>query len=227
MGQLERRARRLELSGALGASARSRRLRLYVIASLDSGRAAAGLRPEQLARTVRQLMKREATPLRAFALRSLKVALAVGGVLGVLFGLACALSPGARAYFFPPNLARTAGWQLSSTFPGMPAAGVGAGGPGPLFFHTLEENGPSITLTFPRPIVARSIKIKNREDCCQERALPLNVESITPGGEQLLCQRRAPFQTWTCRTKGVRTQRIRIRHPGPTILHLAEIEVYE
>jgi len=57
--------------------------------------------------------------------------------------------------------------------------------------------------------------------------LPLNVEVMEADGPRLLCQRRSPFQSWTCNTGGVRTRTLRIRRPGPTMLHLRRIEVYE
>jgi hypothetical protein len=47
-------------------------------------------------------------------------------------------------------------------------------------------------------------------------------------GWRLLCQRRSPFTSWTCRPAApVATNRIRIQVPQETMLHLKRVAVYE
>lgn len=182
---------------------------------------------QELGPTIQRRLREGAAPIRALLRSSLLVCGAAVLGVGFLIGVASAISPGARHYFFPPNLAASAGWQTSSAFPGTPPGGVGPSSPWPLFFHTVEETNASITIALPRPALVRRVRIRNREDCCQERAVPLDVEALGKDGPRLLCQRRTPFSTWTCNTDGVRTQRLRLRHPGLGTLHLAEIEVFE
>jgi len=176
---------------------------------------------------VARRMKEAAEPIRDLAWGAAWLVLTLLFAAALLVGASCAVSASARAYFFPPDLAALARWQTSTTYPGGPQSGLGAGSPGPLFFHTLEQQDASIVLTFQRTVAIRRVRITNRSDCCQERALPLNVETLGPKGHRLLCQRRSPFDRWTCDADGVRTQALRIRHPGTGTLHLARIEVFE
>jgi hypothetical protein len=73
----------------------------------------------------------------------------------------------------------------------------------------------------------RKIQIDNRADCCEERALPLNVQVPDGKGWRMVCQRRAPFARWTCRPPPTTTQKIRIELPGHTALHLKRVSVFE
>jgi hypothetical protein len=147
-------------------------------------------------------------------------------ICGALFLLALAV-PSGRAWLFPRDLGRTAHWQVTSALGGNGKSGVGTSSDDPLFFHTASENNPSIDLDFGKVVHVRRVVIENRADCCGERALPLNVEIPGADGPRLLCQRRAPFRSWTCDTGGVRTKTLRIRRPGVSMLHLRRIEVYE
>jgi len=227
LARLEKRARRLELRSGPD-SRRARRLRVHVLERLDPTFDVGGVDSAELPQLARRRLWQEAEPIRRLLWTSLALLAGVCVVVALVIGAACAVSPVVRAHFFPPNLAAHAAWQLSSTFPGMPGSGIGPSGPSPLFFHTLDENNASITIKLPRPARVRSVRIVNREDCCRERALPLNVSALSPEGEQLLCQRRAPFRSWTCQPNTpVRTDTVRVRHPGQGILHLASIEVYE
>jgi len=227
LSKMEQRARRLWLKRAPGFEARSRRLRLGILRTLKPSLDAKALTDAELSLAVRQSMKEEAAPIRRLLL--VTGALGFASVLGLslVIGLLSWASPTVRSVFFPPDQAARASWQLSSSFPGLPASGIGARSDGDLFFHTTEEMNPSVVLSFSRTVTVRRVRIHNREDCCQERALPLNVESLGPDGEEMLCQRRAPFQSWTCHVPGVRTKSLRIRHPGFGTLHLKAIEVYE
>jgi len=147
--------------------------------------------------------------------------------LGIVVALLALVSPAVRARVFPTDLGLTARYKTSSTLPGIPQEGVGTYARGEVFFHTNWENRPHIDLNFGRPVRVRKVRIENRQDCCGERSLPLDVKAIGKSGERFLCQRRAPFDAWTCQAGGVRTSRIRIEVPGPSMLHLRSIEVYE
>jgi len=208
---------------------RARRLYLYVLKECGQPWAAEDRQTttESLGRSARRALQTLIRPLKRALLRRILLTV-VGAVVICGAGLLVALSiPSARAWLFPPDLGRTAQWRVTSAMGGNGKTGVGAGSDAPIFFHTVQENNPHIDLDFGKVVSVRRVVIENRSDCCGERALPLNVEVMEADGPRLLCQRRSPFQSWTCNTGGVRTRTLRIRRPGPTMLHLRRIEVYE
>ena len=168
-------------------------------------------------------------------MRGVAPAVIVVLILSVLgFVLVCTLPPW-RHRWFPPDLGSTARWTTSSQYPNTAQQGLGTASPKnntgaadpPFFFHTLDQQDPYIDLEFERPVRVRRVLIENRSDCCEERALPLNVEIPGASSPRILCQRRSPFEVWTCSVKDVTTRRLRIRHPGKAMFHLRRIEVYE
>ena len=153
--------------------------------------------------------------------------LALGG-LAALALLAAVVSPAARAWLRPPDLGATAAWVASSALEGAAPSGDSTRAAGPYFVHTQSEERPYVDITLPRAAKVRKIRIWNRTDCCQMRTLPLNVEVPDGDGWRLLCQRRSPFSSWTCRPDApVATNRIRIQVPQQTMLHLKRVAVYE
>lgn len=209
---------------------RARRLYLHVLSQCGSAldvREQRALDVDALAQAARRALQAFVRPLQVALLR--RSAWVVGCAV-VICGVAMlvALSiPAARARLFPPDLGRNARFTISSAMGGLSTHGVGTGSVDPLFFHTNQENDPYIEVDLGKVANVRRVVIENRQDCCGERALPLNVEVMEKDGPRLLCQRRSPFQTWTCNTGGVRTQKLRVRRPGPAMLHLRRIEVYE
>lgn len=227
---LQARATRLALRRLPGDEARSRRLHLHIARSGPKG-----MEPE----------RHEAEPARRAALAVDVLVRARRWIVAryVLFiaalvatGLALVLaaslfSSALRQRVFPTDLGRTAHWKTSSVLGPLPGQGTGTdarrGPDANLFFHTQFESDPHIDVDFGRPVRLREIRVKNRADCCGERALPLNVEALGTSGPRLLCQRRAPFRSWTCHAGGVVTQKIRVRVAGTNMLHLQSVEVYE
>lgn len=177
----------------------------------------------QAARAIREFSR----PLWVGVARAGLLTLGLGIGLGIVVALLALVSTTVRARVFPTDLGLTARYKASSTMPGLAQEGVGTYARGEVFFHTNWENRPHIDVDFGRVVRVRKVRIENRQDCCGERALPLDVTAIGKSGERFLCQRRAPFDTWTCQAGGVRTRRIRIEVPGPSMLHLRSIEVYE
>jgi hypothetical protein len=167
-------------------------------------------------------------PYRRFWWRALALAAtAAVACLGVAL-LVSAVSPPVRHWLFPRDLARNARWVASSTIPGHPGAGVGPSSDGPYFVHTSSEAHPAVEVTLPRVARIREIRVENRGDCCGERELPLDVEIPDHGGWRLICQRHAPFSTWTCHPKQpLRAQTVRISLPSGGLLHLRKIAVFE
>ena len=205
------------------------------VSGIDSPPVDEGERPDRdrrpdWRRAAKRALDRVREPYRACALGLLTIgaALAAGAVLVVL--LVSALSPTLRARLFPRDLARRRAWTASSADPGYARSGVGPSGKGPLFFHTTSSDHPwlEIDLGSERRITAGLIE--TRADCCQERALPLNVEILdSQGGSpawKLIAQRRSPFSVWGFSVEPVRARTVRVRLAGSGMLHLKRIAIY-
>lgn len=209
---------------------RARRLYCYILKECD-GHQTVPQTPDsemdRLGRAARHALRDLIRPLKRVLLRRALWVLTIAFVIcGAALLLVLAL-PSGRAWLFPADLGRTARWHASSAMGGSVTRGVGTNSDGPLFFHTISQDDPYVDLDLGKVVNVRRVVIENRSDCCGERALPLNVEVMEAGGPRLLCQRRSPFRSWTCATGGVKTQTLRIHRPGPTMLHLRRVEVYE
>jgi hypothetical protein len=171
-------------------------------------------------------VKRAQEPIRALAagLAVFASALAVATVLVLLVG--CALSPHWKGRLFPRDLAAGKPWVTNSTAYGLPASGFGPSSSEPLFFHTGIINNPHVDIDLGAEHTIRSIEVENRPDCCQERALPLDVKVLVGETWQLVAERRAYFSTWSYDITPVRAQKIRFERPGSSVFHLKRISVY-
>jgi hypothetical protein len=229
----------LRLRRPRGWEARSRRLYRHAVATLGElvpayaeGAAAApspgqaGPAPSDPALDARRALRRGTAPYRGFiaALARLLAGLLLVVLLGL--GAAAAVSPAFRLRLFPRDLAAGRPWNAGSGDLGMPASGVGPSSDGNLFFHTGVVKNPAVEIDLGGEHVVRSILVENRTDCCQERALPLDVETWDGRGWRLVAERRAAFKVWEYDVGPVRTSRIRFRHPGTGYFHLKRISVY-
>jgi hypothetical protein len=166
------------------------------------------------------------TPYRvgAIGLAALAAMIALGALLLALG--ASAVSPSVRSRLFPRDLARGRPWTVSSAYPGHDSSGLGPSSSKPLFFHTTLSDHPFIEIDLGDKHLIRSVLIRNRADCCAERAMPLNVEVFVGQGWRLVAQRRSPFSVWEHDVQPVRARRVRIRLAGTGYLHLKRISVY-
>ena len=174
----------------------------------------------------RRALRNATAPYRGFiaALARLVAGLAVVVALGT--GTASALSPTFRARLFPRDLAAGRPWDAGSGDQGLPAKGVGPSTDGNLFFHTAAVKNPTVEIDLGGEHVVRAIRVDNRSDCCQLRALPLDVEIWDGTGWRLIAERRAAFKVWKYEVGPVRTSKIRFRRPGTDYFHLKRISVY-
>lgn len=117
-------------------------------------------------------------------------------------------------------------WQASSTVSGYPLSGKLAPLKDGLLFHTAKQRGPSLVIDMKAPRKVREIVIKNRQDCCAERGLPLIVEVGDRLDSFVLVGRQADvFSEWDV-TFPERTARyVRLRSTATTYLHLGEISI--
>lgn len=128
----------------------------------------------------------------------------------------------------PPNLARgkpTEASSLRSSYDS--AAGVVDGITDAVGVHTRSEKDPWVTVDLGAPQPVAGVRVTNRSDCCQERALPLVLE-VSDDGEQFVevARRTRWFWRWSQRVRARPVRFVRLRVDGKSVLHLNEIEVY-
>ncbi len=160
---------------------------------------------------------RAAPPLRRFRgwlVQGRHALVAIGVALLAAAAAAWALRAELRLV---PDLARGRAWQTSSQL----AADSS------LLFHTALEASPWAVVDLGARRTFSQIKVRNRNDCCQTRAVPLLVEISGDGASwRLLARREAPFQTWSRRFGSVSARYVRLRVDRASYLHLSNVEIY-
>ena len=218
----------LRLRRVRGWETRSRRLYRRSVRSLGdlASPVEAAAQDNDPALAARRALRRAAEPYRAFLAGFARLAIALATVTSLVLIVGCVLSASFRTRLFPRDLAAGRPWTASSADNGMAASGVGPSSEAPLFFHTTNSLNPWIEIDLGGEHVIRSVLVENRRECCQERALPLNVEVWNGDAWQLVAQRRTTFSVWKYDVGPIRGQRIRFLHPGTNYLHLKRISVY-
>ena len=123
---------------------------------------------------------------------------------------------GVRALVLGPNLVSGKPFRTSSDWVLCPCDG--------LFFHTNRENNPWLEYDLGKPKVIHRIEIKNRPDCCEERAVPLIVETSNDRTTWTeLVRRDEVFTTWTVEFPKRTARYVRFRVPRVTELHFNEV----
>ncbi len=108
-----------------------------------------------------------------------------------------------------------------------PATHVVVGSDAPLLFHTEEQESPfyEIDLGAPQPVAA--VEAVNREDCCQDRALPLVIALSTDGQTYVEVGRKdRPFDTWRATFAPFPARYVKLSVPRKTVFHLKSVAVY-
>ena len=142
----------------------------------------------------------------AFAALILVAGLTVAGVLGMLL-------------FAPKDLAQGQPWRASSALPALFSANI--------MFHTNEELNPWFEVDLGRPKSVRSLYVKNRADCCQDRAVPLLAEVSTDRSNwRQVARSDTSFAVWGPTFPPVQARYVRLRVPRLTALHLEHVKVY-
>jgi hypothetical protein len=128
-----------------------------------------------------------------------------------------------------PNIALHRPVTISSQFPGEGTDHdlLVDGDTTNLGFHTTA--GPNqfvvIDLGTVKPI--SKVVVTNRADCCQERAVPLNLEVSNDGTSyHKIAERRELFDTWTADKLNTKARYVKLSLGASNFLHLSEVEVY-
>jgi hypothetical protein len=142
--------------------------------------------------------------------------------LGLLVVAVGALVLGAAHLLRGPDLAAKRPFELSSVYQGCNAPGKCA----ELMFHTEREEKPWATIDLGSSKTVSSVEVKNRTDCCSERAIPLVVELSTDNRNfSEVARRDADFAFWEPRFKAQQARYVRLRSLQTTALHLKGIVI--
>jgi hypothetical protein len=153
--------------------------------------------------------------------RALRLALVVAALLLGFITL--------RPFYPKSNLAAGKPWKASSTYTVCDPAKHSCGGATDtdIFFHTLEDDSPWVEIDLGEPTRISEVTVRNRTDCCTDRALPLVVEVASePGAWKEVARRTESFGTWEPTFKPVRARYVRLRVPRKTFLHLVEFSIH-
>jgi hypothetical protein len=174
-------------------------------------------------RCAEALLEAADAPARALdELRAQRV-VRVGGLGLLLLALAVVSRPLARA--LETDLAQGKPWRASSNGHAActsPAQECGS----TFFFHTKSERKPWVEIDLGAPLQFSALRVRNRSDCCTERAVPLVVE-VSDDAQTFrpIAETTTNFQTWTPEFEPVRARYVRLRASGSTILHLSGVSV--
>ena len=97
-----------------------------------------------------------------------------------------------------------------------------------MFFHTREQANPWVEFDLERTVPISRIVVANRTDCCQERAIPLTIEtSVDRRTWREIARRDDSFVTWD-KTFLFRphARYVRLRSMHVAAFHLARVEIH-
>jgi len=154
--------------------------------------------------------------------------LVVGGLLALLVAILVARAVGALLEA-RHDLAANARWSTSSRFwiGGCASPRQDCAESPHYFFHTVEENDPWIVFDLGRVRQTTSVVVKNRTDCCAERAVPLVIELSTDAQHwTVVASRTTTFDVWRASYAKTRARYVKLHLPRPDgILHLKSVRV--
>jgi len=121
-----------------------------------------------------------------------------------------------------PDLAKGKPFRASSMQPGCAEDESCAA----LMFHTTQEPNPWVEIDLGAVKPVRLVEVRNRVDCCQQRAVPLVAElSKDRKTWTEVARRDTDFSTWTANFPRTSARYVRLRAPRITMLHLEKVVV--
>jgi hypothetical protein len=95
-------------------------------------------------------------------------------------------------------------------------------------FHTNNESNPFVVIDLGISKNIREFVVYNRQECCQERAVPLFIEVSDDGKKyHVIDERRESFDKWiSTPPAGAKGRFVRFRLGKTEYFHLAEVEIY-
>ena len=92
--------------------------------------------------------------------------------------------------------------------------------------HTEYEANPWMVIDLLKLRPVHGVSIRNREDCCDERCIPLVVE--VAGDDQHfveVARQGETFDVWKAEFPARQARYVRLRVEATTMLHLREIKI--
>lgn len=128
----------------------------------------------------------------------------------------------------PPDLAAKKPWRASSKYADChPERFDCSGAKTGIFFHTNFENGPWVEVDLLAPTTFSRATVRNRTDCCQERAVPLILEvSDDRTTWREVARHEVTFSRWEPKFEPTTARYVRLRVPRQTFLHLDAFKVH-
>jgi len=158
--------------------------------------------------------------------RALKVGLLLVTIVGIAWG-----AVSLREWMVElDNIARGKPWTVSSQYATASCRSPAQKCPESpsFFFHTNEESQPWVEFDLGTVQPLSSVKVKNREDCCSDRAVPLLVETSSDGKQwKQQARKNDVFTTWTAEFPRVDARWVRLRLARKGMLHLAGVDIYK
>ncbi|MEI9952429.1 MAG: discoidin domain-containing protein [Pseudomonadota bacterium] len=94
------------------------------------------------------------------------------------------------------------------------------------FFHTEEENKPSVVFDLHRVQSLSGVEVENRRDCCFERALPLIVQvSSDEQHWKTVATRRDEFTSWRASFPSEQARWVKLSVGRRSFLHLSSVRL--
>lgn len=95
------------------------------------------------------------------------------------------------------------------------------------FFHTTQENDPWVVIDLGKVKQTSSVVVRNRIDCCAERAVPLVIElSADKKTWTVVGTQTTPFESFRASFARTRARYVKVHVPKPDgILHLKSVRV--
>jgi F5/8 type C domain len=181
-----------------------------------------------------ELKLRERTAVALVALAAPQEPPAVGriarwGAIGILAALVAFVGVAtARWALSKPDLAEGKPWRASSALVECHPSRHECGGTRTeILFHTREQVEPWFEIDLSAPQRFSEVVVRNRPDCCRERAVPLILEVSDDqlSWKQLARQDRV-FDDWVARFAPVTARFVRLRVPHSSMLHLEGVWIH-
>jgi len=121
-----------------------------------------------------------------------------------------------------PNLVKRENMHVSSR---LPSCSVDPGCVD-LLFHTDMENGPWVEFDLGAPKPIHVVEVRNRPDCCEERAVPLIVEiSMDKVHWKEVARQDKEFSRWKAKFPRTIARHVRLRVPKMTFFGFASVAI--
>jgi hypothetical protein len=95
-----------------------------------------------------------------------------------------------------------------------------------LIFHTQDQAAPWVEIDLGKTQKISRVALKQREDCCLERGIPLTIE--VAGNDRVwtvVAKRNQKFDVWEARFKPRKARYVRLSSTAKTILHYTEVKI--